>query len=182
MLNHSSRSLLAVLMLCSAVVGCGGDPEPTRRVQLENGLLDMMISELWELEENTDEGRVYLHKEFENVRLHLSTDTEDFGNPLRVTAVKSMIGRELNLKYGGVSTRVSLGGNAMIKYTRTVVDEGGAELRLEEWVVAKPVGHSDIARVEISLRIPAEAENHPSIPALIEGLDKRVGDARIPRA
>jgi hypothetical protein len=179
---HFYRSLLAVLVLVTASLGCSGDPEPTRRVQLGEGLLDMMISDLWELEETTDEGRVYIHKEFENVRLYFSSSTEDFGNPLRVTAVKSLIGRELNLKYGGVSTRVSLGGNAMIKYTRTIVDEAGGEVRLEEWVVAKPVGHSDIARVEISLRIPVHAESHPSIPALIEGLDKQVGDARIPRA
>jgi len=182
MLIQISRSLLAALVLLAASFGCGGDPEPTRRVQIGQGLLDMVISDLWELEESTEEGRVYIHKEFENVRLHFSSDTEDFGNPLRVTDVKGLIGRELNLKYGGVSTRVSLGGNAMIKYTRTVLDDDGAELRLEEWVVAKPVGHSDIARVEISLRIPAQAENHPSIPALIEGLDRQVGDARIPRA
>jgi len=142
----------------------------------------MVISDLWELEKSTDEGRVYIHKELEDVRLHFSSVTEDFGNPLRVTDVKSLIGRELNLKYGGVSTRVSLGGNAMIKYTRAALDDAGGEVRQEEWVVAKPVGHSDIARVEISLRIPVHAESHPSIPILIEGLDKQVGDARIPRA
>ncbi len=83
----------------------------------------MAISELWELESSTDEGRVYFHREHEDLRLHFVAWTENVGQPMRVTDVKSIVGRELNGRYGGVSTRVSLGGNAMITYTRERTDE-----------------------------------------------------------
>ncbi len=86
-------------------------------------MLDMAISELWELESSTDEGRVYFHREHEDLRLHFVAWTENVGQPMRVTDVKSIVGRELNGRYGGVSTRVSLGGNAMITYTRERTDE-----------------------------------------------------------
>jgi len=92
-----------------------------------------------------------------------------------------MIGKELNVEYGGVSTRVSLGGNAMIKYSRDVTDEYDDVLRREEWVLVKPIGHGDLTRVELSLRIPAATWRDAAIPVLVERLDKQVGDARIPR-
>ena len=174
--------MLPILLLVASVLGCSGNDETTRRVQYGPGLLDMMISDRWELEEETDETRVYVLKELEDVELHLSSSTEDFGQPLRVVDVKSLVGKELNRQYGGVSTLVSLGGNAMIKYTRSVLDDEEEDVRLEEWVLAKPAGFGEIVRVGISLYIPARVEGNPSIPELIERLDRQVGDARIPRA
>ena len=173
------HDILFAAFLC--LIGCSEDPEPLRRVQLGGGALDIMISQDWDLERETENGRVYLHRDLEDVRLHFADSTENFGSPLRVPDVKSLIGKELNIEYGGVSSRVSLGGNAMMKYVRLVPDDAGEDLRSEEWVLAKPVGYGDIARVEISLRIPEHVEIDPAIPRLVDSLDRQVGDARIPR-
>ncbi|MBJ21248.1 MAG: hypothetical protein GY910_02645 [bacterium] len=108
---------MIVSCLVSLLV-CSDDGGPTRLVQIGQGMLDMAISDRWELERSTEEGRIYFHREHEALRLHIWGWGENMGQPLRVTDVKSLVGRELNLAYGGVSTRVSLGGNAMIKYTR----------------------------------------------------------------
>lgn len=177
------RSVL-VLAACAALLsGCSEEPEPTQRVQYGTDLLDMVISDRWALESSTPDEHVYRHKDVDDVRLRLSNQVEDFGQPLRIPQVKAIVGKELNMTYGGVSTRVSLGGNAMIKYTRFSDDADLSEaMRLEEWVLAKPTGHSEILRVEISLQIPPESEEDPALPSIIHTLDQQVGDARIPRA
>lgn len=174
--------LLVILCLTLVSIGCGGNAEPTQRVQLGPQLLDMAIDESWELEESTPADRTYSHTRMHDVRLSFSSETEDIGQPLQVAHVRSLIGKEMNGRYGGVSARVSFGGNAMIKYTRNEVDSDGESVRLEEWVLGKPFGYGGIARVSISLRIPASADGTPEIEALLETLDKQVGDATIPRA
>ncbi len=170
----------ASLLLCA--VACGGrDDVPTQAVQFGRGMLDMSIGEVWQLESASDEARVYIHRDYEALRLELAGITEAFGHPLRVTDVKSMIGKELNRLHGNVSTRVSFGGNAMIKYHRDLVDEYDDAIHTEDWVIAKPTGQGDITRIEISLRIPEDLRTNPKIAALIEQLDRQAGDARIPR-
>ena len=171
----------ASLLLCA--VACGGrDDVPTQAVQFGRGMLDMSIGDVWQLESASDEARVYVHRDYEELRLELEGITEEFGHPLRVSDVKSIIGKELNRAYGGVSTRVSLGGNAMIKYHRDLIDEYDDAIRTEDWVLAKPTGQGDITRIEISLRMPEALRANPKIEALIEQLDLQAGDARIPRA
>ena len=177
----SCLRLSLALWLAAALTACSGS-EPTRVVQLDEGRLEMAISEDWELESSSPLDRVYSHKEIENLRLHIGSQIDDYGSPVQVAHVKGVIGKELNLQYGGVTTRVSLGGNAMMSYSRSVSDDSGEELRAQEWVIAKPIGYSHVARVDISLRIPKSAESHPKIAELIDRLDKQVGDARIPRA
>ena len=169
-------SLLAVVAACS-----GQDEVPTQAVQFGYGMLDMSIGDVWQLESASDEARVYVHRDYEELRLELEGITEEFGHPLRVTDVKSIIGKELNGIHGNVSTRVSLAGNAMIKYHRDVIDEYDDAIHTEDWVLAKPTGQGDITRIEISLRIPEDLRTNPKIPALIEQLDRQAGDARIPR-
>ena len=175
------RSLVLVpLVLC--VLGCGaGDERPTQAVQFGHGMLDMSIADAWQLESADEESRVYVHRDYEALRLELAGITEEFGHPLRVVDVKSLIGKELNRIHGGVSTRVSLGGNAMIKYTSDLIDEYDDAIHTEDWVLAKPTGQGDITRIEISLHIPEDLRTHPKIAALIEQLDLQAGDARIPR-
>jgi hypothetical protein len=145
-------------------------------------MLDMAISDRWELESSSEEGRVYFHREHDALRLRFEARIENVGQPLRVRDLKSMVGRELNYEFGGVSTRVSFGGNAMIKYTREFQDEYDDSIHSEEWVLVRPTGFDDMTRVEISLWIPESMRSSPGIPALIEELDKQLGDARIPRA
>ena len=178
---YSCFRLSVALSLCAMLIGCGSD-EPTRVVQFDEGRLEMAISEDWELEISSLLDRVYAHNEIDNLRLHIVSRIDDYGSPLQVPHIKGVIGKELNLQYGGVTSRVSLGGNAMMRYTRSVADESGEEMRAEEWVIARPIAYSHVARVDISLRIPTTAQSHPSIATLIDRLDKQVGDARIPRA
>ena len=172
---------IGLATLATLVVACTSE-EPTRRVQWGQGMLDMVISQSWQLEADDEEGRVFTHGDLRGVTLHVTGETERFGHPLRVTDVKTMLGKELNLEYGGVSSRVSFGGNAMIKYVRELEDEDDQPIHCEEWVLAKPVGYGDFARVEISLRMSPEKRSRPEVQALIDALDKRVGDATIPRA
>jgi hypothetical protein len=181
-LSRSEGIVLCLAFLgLSGLVSCtAGDP-PTRTVKFDQDMLELSISDVWQLERSTEEGLVFFQNELDDVRLHIAARIESFGFPLKLLAVKSLIGKELNLEYGGVSTRVSLGGNAMIKYSPDVTDEYDDALRMEEWVLAKPVGYGDIARVEISLTLPATTQSHSAIPMLVERLDKQVGDARIPR-
>lgn len=175
-------AVFGIAMLAVWVSACTAEKEPTVRVQLGQSALDMMISDQWKREESSTESRSYRHKRFTGVELHLSSEVEDLGSPLLVPHVKELIAKELNRRFGGVSTRVSLGGNAMIKYSRMDEDDYGDSRRREEWVIAKPVGFSEVLRVSISLRIPEVAESYEGLPALISALDRRVGDARIPRA
>lgn len=173
--------ILALSGLGGQLLGCTEEPEPTRRIQMNQGKLDMVISTRWELADSSDDLRVYTHPDFPGLQLHFENSTEVFGSPLRVTQVKSLIGQELNREYGGTSSRVTMGGNALMRYRRLVSDPDGEEILSQEWVVAKPVGHGDIARVAVSLHVPRSIETDPSLPQLIETLDRRLGDARIPR-
>lgn len=178
LLRVSSPILLLPLI---ALLGCAGE-EPTRPVQFGPGMIDMAIAEAWELEASTEAGRVYVHRDHGDLRLSFDTRTETFGQPMRVPEVKSIVGRELNGRYGGVIARVSLGGNAMLRYSTQEAGEDARPIHREAWVLAKPVGWGDIARVEIDLRMPAERKDDPAVVELVEQLDRRVGDARIPRA
>ncbi|MFK7896652.1 MAG: hypothetical protein AB8G23_12500 [Myxococcota bacterium] len=178
-LNRRAGVLALGTFLLSLALGCEGEAPDAFRVQLDQGALDMKLSNEWGLKEGGQTRRVYVHQRMTGVELHLVTDREDMGAPLLVPHVKELIGKELNRKYGGVSTRVSLGGNAMIRYTRNTEDEVGDPLRREEWVLAKPVGRSEVQRVEISVLIPEVAEHYSGLPAVLAALDKRVGDGRI---
>ena len=181
-MKRSITTPLAVLCLSLFLAGCFEEPEATRPISYGTDLLQMVVSDRWELWSEGDDERaeqIYAHKDFFDLRLHVAGHVEDFGHPLRVRDVKSLIGRELNLAYGGVTSRVSLGGNAMISYAREDAEE---VLHLEEWVLAKPVAGGGIARIEISLRMPPERRADPKLAPLIKALDQRLGDAKIPRA
>jgi hypothetical protein len=83
------------------------------------------------------------------------------------------------LAYGNVDARLSYGGNALLTYPR-LVEEGDGPVYTRNWVVAKPFGYSGVARVAITLRVPEGQQTTPEIQALMDELDKQVGDAVIP--
>lgn len=176
------RLSFAFLALLLFSLGCGGGEEPTQRVQLGPQLLDMAISDQWEIEDGTDASRIYRHSQLHDLRLSFSAETQDMGQPLQVRHVKSLIGKEINRRYGGASAHLTFGGNAMIKYARTEQDSDGESVRLQEWILGKPFGHSAVARISISLRIPASLEANPELAELVDRLDKQVGDATIPQS
>ncbi len=177
MRNHPILFSIVVTVSAALALACGSHPEPTQPVNFGNGLLSMSISESWVLLRGTESEVVYEHPTLGEVRLSLEDETrDDFGIPLSVAAVKSIVGKELNHDYGGVRTRVSLSGNAMIDYARELIEDGEV-LHTQNWVVAKPSGIGSILRVAITLNMPEELQSEPALLSLIETLDKQVGDA-----
>jgi hypothetical protein len=177
MRNHPTLFSIVVSVSAALTLACGSDPEPTQSVNFGDGLLRMSISESWVLLRATQSEVVYEHPTLGEVRLSLEDETRsDFDIPLTVTAVKSIVGRELNGAYGGVRSRVSLSGNAMIDYARELVEDGEV-FHSQNWVVAKPYGVGSILRVAITLNVPEELRSDPAVLSLIESLDKQVGDA-----
>ena len=141
----------------------------------------MELSDKWVLARSSDKQALYKHPELGNVRLTIENQTRDYGTPMTVAAVKSAVGTELNMAYGGVVTRISLSGNALIHYARDL-EEGGKNLHTQNWVVARPHGYGGIARVAITLKVPDQAKADPAVASLIQSLDKQVGDAKLPEA
>lgn len=162
-------------------LGCSDDPPPTQQIGYGADYLDMQISDRWTLESSDESEDVYVHADFFDVRLHVTARVDEFGQPLQVSQIRSIIGRELNSEHGGVTARTSLGGNAMLSLARQDVDEYDEPVHIEHWVLARAVGHGDIARIELSLRMTPERRADPKVAPIVEALDRRIGDARIPR-
>jgi len=177
MRNHPILFSIVASAFAALALACGSPAEPTQLVDFGNGLLSMSISESWVPLRTTRSEAVYEHPTLGEVRLSLEDESRhDFGMPLTVSAVKSIVGTELNGTYGGVRTRFSLGGNAMIDYERELTEDGEA-LHSQNWVVAKPAGVGSILRVAISLNVPEELRSEPAVLSLIESLDQQVGSA-----
>ena len=172
MRNHPMPFSIFVTLSVGLALACGSHSEPTQPLNFANGLLNMSISENWVLLRATDSEVVYEHSTLGEARLRLEDESQhDFGGPLTVVAVKSIVGKELNGTYGGVRTRISLPGNAMIDYAREL-NEDGELLHSQNWVVAKPYGIGTIQRVAITLSMPKALRADPAILSLIESLDK----------
>ena len=178
---RKGRGVASALLLALELVACSDEPAPTLRIAYGADLLDMQVSDRWTLESSDDAEDVYVHRDFFDLRLHVTGHVEEFGQPLGVRNVKSIIGRELNLEHGGVTARVSLGGNALLSLARQEVDEYDEPVHVEHWVIARPVGHGDVARVELQLRMPEERRADPKLAPIVDALDRRIGDAKIPR-
>lgn len=174
---------MVCLLVCLTLVGCSRseDTTPTRAVQFGAGALEMRIDADWELADSSTGRRTYVHREHEGLALRMESLVEEFGLPLQVRAVKAMIGKELNLEYGGVWDRVTLTGLAMLRYSVETLDDYDDPVHNERWVLAKPTGQGDITRIEFELAIPEALSKRPGVLALVERLDVQVGDARIPR-
>jgi hypothetical protein len=174
-----ARSWLALSLVLPAL-GCA-EKEPERAIDFSNGTLHMVLSERWVLQHDAGRKAFYKLGGEDDVKLSFEDETEDFGQPLTVPAVKGMIGSELNLRYGSVNARLGLGGSAVLSYAHTQED-GNSKFYTQSWVVAKPFGHSAVARVAITLRVPEGRQNTPEFQALVETLDRQVGDARMREA
>lgn len=100
---------------------------------------------------------------------------------MTVQGVRSAIGSELNLRYGGVNARLGYGGNAVLSYQYSM-KEGSKKMYTQNWVVAHPYGYGAIARVAITLKVPDGQQETPEFKALVEIIDNQVGDAKMPEA
>ena len=116
------RSLFA-LLVCAlglggvSALGCG-KPEPVQPVNFHDGRLSMGIAPAWVLQRDSGTKTFYQLAGAKGVRLSFEDQTQDWGTPLTLAAVRSAIGSELNLAYGGVTARLSYSGNALLSYAR----------------------------------------------------------------
>ena len=172
------RLLPTVLSLAVIGVAACTAPEPTQPVDFRRGLLNIDISDQWVPERAKDKQMTFAHPALADVRLSFVDQTRDYGTPMTTAGVRGAIGSELNLRYGGVNARLSLGGNALLHYAR---DEGAGneKVHTQNWVLARPLGHSAIARVAITLKVPQGNRTSLEIQKLIESLDKQIGDAKM---
>ena len=183
-MKSNARYLTATLIIASfalgASLGCG-QKEPEQAVHFNKGILNMSISEQWLLQRDSGKKAYYKHGTSPNTKLTFEDQTRDFGMPMNVQGVRSAIGSELNLRYGGVNARLGYGGNAVLSYQHSM-KEGSKKMYTQNWVVAHPYGYGAIARVTITLKVPEGQQATPEFKALVETIDNQVGDAKMPEA
>ena len=155
--------------------------EPVQTVQFNKGRLTMAISDQWVLQKDSGKKALWRHGTAQNIKLSFEDQTFDLGMPMTVKSVRGAIGSELNLRHGGVNARIGMGGTAVLSYEKKVKD-GSKEVFTQNWVVAAPIGYSAVARVAITVKVPDGEQFKPEFQALIDSLDKQVGDAKIPQA
>jgi hypothetical protein len=179
---ETRRTVLTLgLVACGALALACSKPEPVQPVSFHNGRLSLGISPEWVLQRDAGDSAFYRLGDADGVRLVFQDQTRDYGAPMTVMAVRSSIGSELNLAYGGVDAKLSYSGNAVLCYSRDV-DEGRKKIYTRNWVVARPLGYSAVARVAITLKVPSGSEHDPRILALVDSLDRQIGDATMPEA
>lgn len=180
-----SAIVLAAFGLMATGVGCEKEV-PMQTIRGDEGMLSMAIDRGWvpgEVDEDEEEvGLVFRHPRFSNLQLSVEDRVENFGQPLKVLQVKSMLGKQLNSIHGGiVNTKVSLGGNAMIHWAHEV-EQDDEMIYTENWVIARPHGWGNIVRAQITLAMPPTMKGRPEVQEMIDALAKQVGDAKLPEA
>ncbi len=176
-----TRTLILALGAILIAAACS-KPEPVQSVVFNNGRLNMAISDQWVLQRDGGKKAFWRHGVAENVKLSFEDQTADYGTPMTVMGVRSAVGTELNRLHGGiVSGRLGYGGAAILTYEKKV-KEGSKDVFSKNWVVAGPLGWGAVARVAITLKAPHGQQSTPELQALIESLDKQVGDAKLPEA
>jgi hypothetical protein len=170
------------LLVCGAVLALGcSKPEPTQAVYFNKGTLNMNISDQWELSKDGGKKVYWRYGPDQQIRLSFVDQTRDYGTPMSVQAVRGAIGSELNLQHGGVNARLGLGGSAILSYKKKV-KEGSKKMFTQNWVVAAPYGYGAVARVAITLKVPDGTQGTPEFQAIVDSLDRQVGDAKMPEA
>jgi hypothetical protein len=182
--NRRSRPALcaigsAFLLLVSLLLaGCSSEP-PSQNISFKQGLLDMRIAESWVKTKDKERWMEFRLPDTEGIRLSFRDKSWDFGQPATTNAVKSMIGSQLNGRYGGVKARLTLKGNALLTYSREKKD-GLEKVYTHNWVLAKPYGMSLVNQVDITLKMPVSQKDAPEIQEVIALLDKQIGDGVLP--
>jgi hypothetical protein len=179
-LSRASKTRLLALALALFALACQKE-EPGQPVSFNEGILNMEISNQWVLVKDAGKKAHWRHGSSENIKLSFEDQTRDYGTPMSVQGVRGAIGSELNLQHGGVSARLGYGGSAVLSYKKKVT-EGSKQMFTQNWVVAHPYGYGAVARVAITLKVPDGEQMKPEFQALVDTLDKQVGDAKMPEA
>jgi len=181
--SHPLRALrglsliLVGLSLAVATTACGPS-EPIQPIAFNNRL-SMNLSQKWVFQRKSGKKAFYSHGDSKGVRLSFEDQSREYGVPMTVQSVRGAIGTELNLAHGGVTSRTTLSHTALIDYSGST-KEGRKRVYTRNWVVARPLGATAVARVAVTLRMPDGEQNSTEMQALMEQLDKQLGDAKMP--
>jgi hypothetical protein len=174
------RAIGSALLLLVPLVfaGCGSEP-PSQDISFKQGLLEMRIADSWVKMQDKGDWMEFRLPDTEGVRLSFRNKSWDFGQPATTAAVKSMVGSQLNRRHGGVTSRLTLKGSALLSYAGEK-KEGREKVYTHNWVLAKPYGYGFINQVAITLKMPVSQKDSPEIQEAIALLDKQIGDGVLP--
>ena len=171
---------LATALFFVFALGCSNEV-PGQDVSFSHGRLNMKLAPEWVLVKDAGKKAYWRHGVSDDIKLSFEDQTQDYGTPMSVQAVRGAIGTELNMAHGGVDARLGLGGTAVLSYKKKV-KEGSRKVYTQNWVVAAPYGYGAVARIAITLKVPDGQQGTPQFQQIVDLLDKQVGDAKIPPA
>ncbi len=174
-MQRLALSLLSVLVLGLAL-GCAGEPE-LQTVEFKKFAYFQAPTD-WLPKGNTSDGLLFEHAEYPGVRLWVDGRVDQVGGNITATVIRGMIGKEINLEYGGAISRVSLTGNAVIRWKTEGVEEDDSDM--VNWIVAKPHAGSNVLRMEVSLEYDPDVVDSSEMEALVEQMDPYLSDAGFP--
>ena len=167
------RAFVACLALL-LLIACSAAPE-LQTVSYQK-LASFQVPKAWAPRGEVEGELQFVHSEHPSVELWVSGETRDLGHTLNTAGLRSMIGREVNLEYGGAVSRLSLGGNAVIRYPTQ--GEGQDEPDAVRWIVARPWSGSHMLRLDVSIEYPAGDLAPAALEELVAEIDPTVSDAR----
>ncbi len=174
-MHRLSLSVLSVFLF-ALTLGCAGEPE-LQTVDF-NGFAYFEAPSDWLPKGSTSDGLLFEHAEYPGVRLWVSGRADQVGTHVPATAIRGMIGKEVNLEYGGAISRISLTGNAVIRWKTEGVEQDESDM--VNWIVAKPHAGSNILRMEVSLEYDPDVVDGSEMEALVELMDPYLSDAGFP--
>lgn len=161
---------LAQLLL----LGCSAAPE-FQTVSYQK-LVSFQLPTAWAARGEVDGELQFVHSEHPDVELWVKGETQDLGYAVNTAGLRSLIGREVNLEYGGAVSRLSLGGNAVIRYPTQ--GDGQDEPDAVRWIVARPWSGTHMLRLDVSIEYPAGDLPPAELEELVAEIDPTVSDAR----
>lgn len=168
-------SLISILVFVLAL-GCASEPE-LQTVEFQK-LAYFQAPIDWLPKGSTGDGLLFEHAEFPGVRLWVDGRIDQIGGNVTATVIRGMIGKEINLEYGGAISRVSLTGNAVVRWKTEGVEQDESDM--VNWIVAKPYAGSNIIRMEVSLEYDPDIVDGSEVDALVEQMDPYLSDAGFP--
>ena len=138
----------------------------------------MSISQDWESVHAERNLMAFMNRSRPEISLVMENKSETWdGPPIPTSAVKSIIGSDLNLEFGGVTTRMTFNGNGFSSYPWSYVEDNEA-FDTENWVLSRMTrGDQFIARVDFTLKFPAALKGDPAIADMTKQLDTAIGSA-----
>lgn len=174
------RSSVVVLMslLVFLHVGCAGEGD--RQTIKYRGLATFEASPAWTPLESGVEHVGFEHEDYPGVELWITGETEEIGGALSSEHVRALLGREVNLKYGGAVSRLSMEGNAVIRFETEAEGHGGTDQ--VRWIVARPWSSGHILRLDVSIEYEPGILSAEELEEIVDDFDPGVADTTFPAA